>query len=155
METSAASLLPIIQLAITPVILISGMGGLMLSLTNRMGRIVDRTRSLAGQVRVATEEEGQPLRDQLAIMFRRAHLIRLAVTFNGLSMLVACLLIMAIFIDALTGHRLALVMVGLFASSILLLVAALVAFLKDINVSLAALELEVGRAHRPVAVLKS
>ena len=42
-----SSLFPIIQLAITPVILISGMGALMLNLTNRMARIVDRTRRVA------------------------------------------------------------------------------------------------------------
>lgn len=148
MDTSMTTLLPIIQLAITPVILISGMGGLMISLTNRMGRIVDRTRNLAGQVRAATGEERGPLENQLDIMFRRAHLIRLAVTFNGMSMLVACLLIVAIFVGAISGRNLALVMVGLFAGSIGLLVAALVAFLKDINVSLHALELEVGRSRR-------
>ena len=44
---SLSSLLPIIQLAITPVILISGMGALMITLTNRMARIVDRTRVVA------------------------------------------------------------------------------------------------------------
>jgi hypothetical protein len=38
---------PVIQLAITPVILIAGMGALMITLTNRMARIVDRTRILA------------------------------------------------------------------------------------------------------------
>src|SRR3954468_4906495 len=42
--------LSVIQIAITPVILISGIGALMLTLTNRLGRIVDRTRALAGQM---------------------------------------------------------------------------------------------------------
>ena len=43
----SASLLTTIQLSITPVILITGLGSLLLTMTNRMGRIVDRTRSLA------------------------------------------------------------------------------------------------------------
>ena len=47
------ALLPIIQLAITPVIFIAGLGSLLLTMTNRMGRIVDRTRIMAGQVRTA------------------------------------------------------------------------------------------------------
>ena len=38
---TSGTLLPIIQLSITPVILISGEGALMLTLTGRMGRIVD------------------------------------------------------------------------------------------------------------------
>ena len=35
-------LIPILQLAIGPVILISGVGLLLLTLTNRFGRLVDR-----------------------------------------------------------------------------------------------------------------
>lgn len=146
---STNSLLPVIQLAITPVILISGMGALMLTITGRMGRIVDRTRSLAGQVRVATGEDRRHLDDQLEIMWRRARLIRRAVTFLGLSMLVACLLVVTIFGGALLGRDFGVVLLALFAASVLLLIAALVAFLQDIYVSLHALRLEVDRARRP------
>ncbi|MSU47059.1 MAG: DUF2721 domain-containing protein [Lacunisphaera sp.] len=146
---STHSLLPVIQLAITPLILISGMGALMLTITGRMGRIVDRTRSLAGQVRVATGEDRRHLDDQLEIMWRRARLIRRAVTFLGLSMLVACLLVVTIFGGALLGRDFGVVLLALFAASVLLLIAALVAFLQDIYVSLHALRLEVDRARRP------
>lgn len=148
MDASAPnSLLPVIQLAITPVILVSGMGALMLTLTNRMGRIVDRTRILAGQVRQAKGEERRHLESQLEIMWQRAQLIRRAVTFNGLSMLVSCLLIVAIFAGSVLQRDLGALLLGLFAGSILLVIAALVAFLRDIFVSLHALRLEVGRAR--------
>lgn len=143
-----SSLLPIIQLAITPVILISGMGALMLTLTNRMARIVDRTRSLAGQVRVAPTEDRGHLESQLEIMWQRAKLIRMAVTFAGLSMLIACGLIIVIFAAAVLGREFAAVAMTFFAASILLLVAALGAFLRDIYVSLHALQLEVAKARR-------
>ena len=146
---STSSLLPVIQLAITPVILISGMGALMLTITGRMGRIVDRTRILAGQVVVATGEDRRHLDEQLKIMWRRAQLIRRAVTFLGFSMLVACLLVVTIFGGALLGRDFGVVLLALFAGSVLLLIAALVAFLKDIYVSLHALRLEVDRARRP------
>lgn len=145
------SLLGIIQLAITPVILISGMGALMLTLTNRMGRIVDRTRSLAGQVMAAagheSPDEHEHLERQLGILWRRAVLIRRAVTFNGLSMLVACLLIVAIFAAAMLDWQLNVLLMTLFAASILLLIASLAMFLRDIFVSLHALRLEVDRAR--------
>jgi hypothetical protein len=143
------SLLPVIQLAITPVILISGMGALMLTLTNRMGRIVDRTRVLAGQVRAAPAVDRGHLESQLTIMWQRAQLVRRAVTFNGLSMLVACLLVVAIFAGAMLGRDLGPLLLVLFGGSILLVIAALVAFLRDIFVSLHALRLEVERARRP------
>jgi hypothetical protein len=150
MEAPAPNtLLPIIQLAITPVILISGVGALMLTLTNRMARIVDRTRVLAGQVRAAGAEERAHLEGQLEIMWRRAKLIRMAVTFAGLSMLVACGLVIVIFAGAVLGRNLELVMMVFFMASIFLLVAGLGAFLRDIHVSLHALRLEVRRARSP------
>lgn len=140
-------LMPIIQLAITPVILISGMGALMLTLTNRMGRIVDRTRILAGQVRAAAGDERAHLERQLDIMWRRTLLVRQAVTYNGLSMVMSCLLVVAIVLSAMGGWNLDFVMMGLFILSILLLFASLVTFLRDIFVSLHALRLEVERAR--------
>jgi hypothetical protein len=148
MESLAASaFLPIIQLAITPVILISGVGALMLTLTNRMARIVDRTRVLAVQVQAAAGDDRRHLENQLTIMWRRAKLIRMAVTFAGLSMLVACVLVIAIFAAALLDADLTGGLKVLFTASILLLIAALGAFLRDIYVSLHALKLEVDRAR--------
>jgi hypothetical protein len=141
--------LPVIQLAITPVILLSGVGALMLTLTNRMGRIVDRTRSLAGLVRGAAGPDRAHFETQLEIMWRRAKLIRRAVMLAGMSMLLSCLLVMVIFVDASIRREFGAEMVVLFAASIVSLIAALVAFLRDIVVSLHALRLEVERARLP------
>lgn len=144
------SLLPIIQLAITPVILISGMGALMITLTNRMARIVDRTRVVAEAMPGAEPELRHHLESQLGIMWRRALLIRRAVTTNGLSMLVSCLMVVAIFGAAMFGWKLEVLLLVLFAASILLLIASLIDFLRDIFVSLHALHLQVERArNRP------
>jgi len=145
---SLSSLLPIIQLAITPVILISGMGALMITLTNRMARIVDRTRELAEVIPAADPEERRHLEGQLDIMWGRALLIRRAVTSNGLSMLVSCLLVVALFASAMFDLKLAPVVLGLFGASIALLIASLVDFLRDIFVSLHALKLQVERARQ-------
>ena len=148
---SLSAPLPIIQLAITPVILISGMGALMITLTNRMARIVDRTRVVAEAIPAADPEERKHLEGQLDIMWGRALLIRRAVTSNGLSMLLSCLLVVAIFAAAVLDPRLSPVVLGLFGASILLLIASLVDFLRDIFVSLHALKLQVQRARqRPV-----
>ena len=47
METSVNQLIPNLQVAIGPVIFISGVGLLLLTMTNRFARVIDRTRSLA------------------------------------------------------------------------------------------------------------
>lgn len=148
---SLSSLLPIIQLAITPVILLSGMGALMLTLTNRMGRIVDRTRSLAEAMSRATGDEREHLEGQLEILWKRSLLIRRSVTANGLSMLVTCLLIIALGATALFQWHLEVLVLVLFTLSVLLLIASLVEFLRDIFTSLHALRLQVERARRSPA----
>ncbi len=148
MENAASSsLLPVIQLAITPVILISGVGALMITLTNRMGRIVDRTRTLAGQVRAAPAADRGHFDNQLGILWRRAKLIRIAVTLAGLSMLLSCLLVMAIFADASMARDFGAPLVVVFLGSVICLAAALIAFLRDVWMSLWALRLEVERAR--------
>ena len=143
----SSKFLPVIQLAITPVILLSGVGALMLTLTNRMGRIVDRTRTLAGQVRGARGPEREHLIRQLEIMWRRAILVRMAVTLAGLSMLLSCLLVIVIFFDASMQREFGLELVVIFLGAILCLVAALGAFLRDIWMSLWALRIEVNKAR--------
>lgn len=146
----ASNFLPVIQLAITPVILISGVGALMITLTNRMGRIVDRTRSLAEKVRMAGQEERAHFDNQLVILWRRAKLIRISVTFAGLSMLLSCLLVMAIFADASLARDFGAPLVVVFLGSVVCLAAALIAFLRDVWMSLWALRLEVERARGPL-----
>lgn len=148
MDVAAANeFLPIIQLAITPVILISGVGALMLTLTNRLGRIVDRTRSLAGLVRTGPPEDREHGLGQLAILWSRAKLVRRAVTFAGLSMLLSCVLVLAIFVDAGFRGKYGLELVVIFIASVGSLIAALLDFLRDIWLSLKALALEVERAR--------
>jgi hypothetical protein len=149
METPlSGSFLPVIQLAITPVILLSGVGALLITLTNRMARIVDRTRALAGQIRLRPAvEERAHLEKQLTIMWRRAKLVRIAVTFAGASMLLSCFLVMGIFADMHLDRDFSRELIVVFVLSVLSLIAALIAFLRDIWMSLWALRLEVMAAR--------
>ena len=55
-------LIPVIQTAVGPVILISGVGLLLLSITNRFGRIVDRARLLARDAACETASAELPPR---------------------------------------------------------------------------------------------
>ena len=48
MGISLSELVPILQIAIGPAILISGVGLLLLSMTNRLGRVIDRALQLHG-----------------------------------------------------------------------------------------------------------
>ena len=57
-----AELVPVLQVAIGPVILISRIGLLLLSMTNRYGRIVERSRIVPATRRDAAGDEKTPRR---------------------------------------------------------------------------------------------
>jgi hypothetical protein len=142
------SLIPLIQASTTPVILISGIGLLLLTMTNRMGRIIDRTRIYAAQVKQASAQDRPDLEQQLSMTWRRARIVRFALTAATASMLMSSGLVLVIFFGALVHRDFGPLILVLFSAAILFLVAALVAFLRDIFVSLAALHLEVDQARR-------
>ncbi|HTA31486.1 MAG TPA: DUF2721 domain-containing protein [Candidatus Cybelea sp.] len=82
-------LIPVLQVAIAPVILISGVGLLLLSLTNRFGRAVDRTRQIHHEMRTATPAEKPRLANQVEVIYRRARLIQFSISMGALSALFA------------------------------------------------------------------
>lgn len=135
-------LIPILQIAIGPVILISGVGLLLLSMTNRFGRIIDRSRYLAQAMRSGTEEERSLATGQVHILWRRARLVRRAIAYASLSLLLAAMLVMVLFIGALGQMDISAVVVALFSACLLTLILSLVSFLQEINESLSALRMD-------------
>src|SRR5690242_7175204 len=91
-------LIPVLQVAIGPVILISGVGLVLLSLTNRFGRAVDRSRQLGREMRDAGRDERKKLARQVDVLYRRARLIRLAIILSAVSVLLAAVLIIVLFV---------------------------------------------------------
>ena len=142
-DTALTHLIPALQLAIGPVILISGVGLLLLSMTNRFGRITDRTRELVEVVRQVSTP-ATPVDQQVRILMRRARLVRTAILLTTLSVFFAALLIIVLFLAVLLGIESAWPVGLLFSGCMLALVAGLVPFLMDVNLSLAALHLELG-----------
>jgi len=133
----------ILQAAVSPVILISGVGLLILSMTNRFGRVVDRARLLQDALRNATQADQKRLESQLEILMRRARLLRSAISFATLSVLIAAFLVIALFLTAFFHAEGVLVSVVLFIACLVSLIVSLLAFLQDLNLSLAALKLEI------------
>ena len=139
-------LIPVLQIAIGPVILISGVGLLILSMTNRLGRTIDRSRLLVELLRGAGDEDRIRLELQLGILWRRARLLRAAITLSGLAVLLDAFLMILIFLGALADLRVAEAIVLAFAACMAALIGSILYFLRDINLALRALanELQVG-----------
>jgi hypothetical protein len=136
---------PILQIAIGPVILVSGVGLLLLSMTNRLGRVIDRSRELSMELRSGASAERDRVLSQLGILTTRARLVRQAITLAIVSLLSVAVLIITLFVAAVFALEVGVLVVALFVCCMGALIGALIAFLRDINLSLAALKLELGR----------
>ena len=139
---SVTELVPVLQTAIGPVILISGVGLLLLSMTNRLGRVIDRTRLLAKELPAAGDPSAARVASQLQVLWRRARLIRLAIALAATSALAASILIIVLFCAALWRVESGWIIATLFIGCLTCLIGSLVVFIHDINQSLAALKLE-------------
>ncbi len=128
-----------LQLAVSPVILISAYGLLLLSMTNRLGRAIDRARQLV--------REGSPVKEeQITIIARRAVRIRSAIVFTSLALIAAALLVLVLFGSVHLTINIASVVAVLFIGSLVSLVIGLTYFLVDIFASLHAMQAELESA---------
>lgn len=136
-----ADIVPILQTAIGPTILISGVGLLLLTMTNRLGRTVDRARALGvreGEARTRSQA-------QLEILLRRASLLRWSIFFAAGSALCSAVMIMALFLIALLGVSIGWFICALFIVDMAALIVSLILFIRDVDLSLEALHAELGR----------
>jgi hypothetical protein len=140
--TSFEQIIPELREAIGPVILISGVGLLLLTMTNRLGRAIDRARQLKHELSVRTGREREQTLAQVAILYRLSTIIRLSITLAATSAALATLLIVTLFVTALLQIQQGFLIGLLFVACMASLFVSLVAFISDINLSLHALKLE-------------
>ncbi len=140
-----ADLIVILQTSMAPVVLISGIGLLLLSMTNRIGRPIDRIRALTQELRHAEGDQRRILLEEIDILYHRAKLLRVAVTLAVLSIFLVATMILALFVAVTFGTSLEGVIELLFSGSLLSLVASLALFLWDIQLGLNSIKLEIDR----------
>ncbi|ASQ90059.1 hypothetical protein CHL67_03180 [Prosthecochloris sp. GSB1] len=144
---SVERLIPVIQTAVGPVILISGLGLLLLTMTNRLGRIIDRSRSLSAELDSADSATVERVCLEIDILWARARLIRVAIMLASFSCLFASLLVISLFLSPLVALDLPLLISFLFIASMICLIVSLLFFLLDVNRTLVALRIEL-EGHR-------
>lgn len=125
----------VIQLAIAPVFLLTGVGTLLSVLSGRLGRAVDRSRVLEKQLDVQSGEALAGVHEELRILARRTRLIYTAITLAVACALFVCLLIAVAFVDPFIAADLARAVAALFVLAMLALIGCLVVFLREIYVA--------------------
>lgn len=131
-----------IQLAIAPVFLLTGVMGLLTLLAHRLGRIIDRARTLERIVKESPEPSAF-YRADLIVLSRRASLMNWAIGLGTLCALLVCTVIAALFLSAFLGVGLEILVGWLFIAAMLVLITALLIFLNE--VFLATSRLRIGR----------
>lgn len=137
------ALVQVLSASIAPCVLISAFGLLLLSLTNRLGRSVDRIRHLCKEAPSAQAEERKEIERQVRVLYRRSRLMRSSVGLCLLGVFGIGMLMLLLFAEAVAGARLVFVPEVLFSASMVFLLGSLVFFFLEVRLTLEALRAEV------------
>jgi len=147
----AESLSRVLQFSISPVVLISAVGLLLLTVTNRFGRTIDRSRTLVVEIMGTEKSRRGPLQEQLRILLKRSEWLQRAITLIAASLFLSGLMIFLMFLKIIAGWPVTLAIIAAFALNVLALISAIVYFLMELFLALEALRIEVGPALDPSA----
>lgn len=130
-----------IQLAVTPVFLLAGVGAMLNVLANRLARIVDRGRALHDRLHHDADQPRE-LDRELKVIGLRMKVVNGAILLCTLCALLICTVVAVIFLGTITaaGHADAIAM--LFIAAMGCLIAALFAFLLEIYLATAKVPLQ-------------
>jgi len=140
----------LIQSAVAPVFLLSGVGVTLGVLTNRLARIVDRARVLEEKLGRAvtfkdksagTDARRRAIDLALRVLVRRARYINVAITLSTTSALLVSLVVILLFASAFLDLHLPLAIALVFVASMIVLTGAYVAFLIEVRIATAALRI--------------
>lgn len=131
-----AEIARIIQLAVTPVFLIMGIGGILGVLLGRLKLMFRRYRRVYGELRKDPEAIISPEQKiEFQWLDRRMQLMHRAITLSTLSMLLVCLVIITLFVEEFIRIDLSVLVAGLFVAAMVALVFALSFFLMEIRIA--------------------
>jgi hypothetical protein len=147
--TESVDVAHLIQVALTPIFLISAIGVTLNVLTSRLARIVDRARAMEDRLLHPNYvHDGRDLHAQLKILARRSRWINAAIILITLSALFIALVVVMLFVNAFLRYELSAVIAGMFIMSMLTLASALLAFLIEVRIATTTLRIGIIEASR-------
>lgn len=137
-----------LQASITPCIFISGLGLVLLSMTNRLGRSVDRIRLFTAELKTAADEGAPGLRAQINIIYRRCHILQTAIGLVAVSMFFVSSIMLMLFSTLAFNIQLIAFIKIFFTASLGCFILALVFFFRDVCLSLDSLKIEMEQLNK-------
>jgi hypothetical protein len=135
----------LIQSAIAPVFLLTGVASTLGVLTNRLSRIVDRARVLETQI-AGHPGDGPQLHGELAVLARRADYINVAISLATIAALLVALVVVTLFANAFFASELSIIVALLFVGAMVCLSAAYIVFFIEVRIAVAALHIGINRS---------
>lgn len=132
---SLDSVAHVIQVALTPVFLLSGIAALLNVFSTRLGRVSDRVDRLADDLAKAEGAAPHEIARQLEQLRLRSRWLDAAVVLGGLAGVAVCGATLTLFVGALRDRAGASLLFLLFGGAILLTLAALAAFTGEMLVA--------------------
>ena len=127
----AETLLKAIQLSVSPVFLLAGIGAMMNVLSGRLSRSVDRARDLKRRSRELDDDEQAEFR----LIRQRIRLVVRAIGLLTLSILLISTVVAVIFLTVALQINLSMVVAPLFVAAMLMLTWAALCFLQEITLA--------------------
>lgn len=118
-----------IQLAIAPVFLLAGVSALLIVLTNRLGRLIDRSRVLEDRLKADPKNECMV---ELLSLYHRTRLINVGITASTVCGLLVCVVIAMLFLGDTTDLPLDQYIALCFVGGMLALIVAFVYLMHEI-----------------------
>lgn len=132
MNIQIADIGHVIQLAIAPVFLLAGVGTKLTVLTNRLARIIDRTRVLEDRLDIGHNDAYLA---ELLILYERSHLINYAITLSTTCGLLICMVIAMLFLGDTTNLPLDKYIAGSFVLGMFALIGSFIYLLREIFIA--------------------
>ena len=122
----------IIQVALTPVFLLSGLAGLLSVFSTRLGRVADKVDTLSEAIASAEDEEAAELSEQFDFLRKRSVALDIAVVLAALGGGATCAAVLALFVGFLFEATIARILFFLFGAAVLFTLGALIAFVVEL-----------------------
>ena len=129
-----------IQLSVSPVFMLAGIGALLNVLAGRLSRVVDRSRALEALHPRSTGPEHDRYVAELRLLDRRMSNINRALFLAVSSAVMTCVVVAMLFVAVLTGLHIGQFVSIAFILAMMLLIASLILFMIEVRMSVHAIQ---------------
>jgi hypothetical protein len=143
---SVDSVAHVIQIALTPVFLLSGIASLLSVFATRLGRVADRVDALSEKLESADTTERGKLQARLRYLRRRSHILDYAVMLGTLGGAATCVAALLLFVGTLREQAGVSLFIA-FGCALLFTVGALASFLIEMLLASQGIRVEVATAN--------